>query len=294
MLASKARVQWATLLLWLSKLRARWLSLTLLTLTAAGLIVFLSLYLPSGVDWDLSYRPAALALLHLSNPYAVKEFRNAPWSLLPLVPLALLPSNIGRAIFFLVSAVAMGLAAHRLGAKPLALGAFLLSPVVMHGLLNANVDWLVLLGFSLPPQIGLFFLAIKPQEGSIVALFWLVESWRKGKLKEVVRVFWPVTVALLASFVLYGLWPLHFAPVLSEWWNASLWPLSIPVGLVLAVASLKKRSINYAMAASPCLSPYVLFHAWAGALVALAAYDAEMIAAVVGLWVLVIIRAIGV
>jgi hypothetical protein len=277
----------------LARLKSHWCLFLLLALLAGGLVVLLSLYLPPGVDWDLSYRPAALAVLQLRDPFQVPEYRNAPWALLPILPLALLPASVGRAIFFLLSVVMTGYSAQRLGAKPLALTAFLLSPVVMHGWLNANIDWMVLLGFSLPPRWGLFCLAIKPQEGSTVALFWLVEAWRTGKLREVVRVFWPVTLALLISFAIYGFWPTHFGRVLSEWWNASLWPLSIPVGLALAVTALRKRDIRYAMGAAPCLSPYVLFHAWAGALVALAELPAEMLAAVIGLWALVIIRALS-
>jgi hypothetical protein len=44
------------------------------------------------------------------------------------------------------------------------------------------------------------------------------------------------------------------------------------------------------MAASPCLSPYVLLHSWSAALVALSRQQAEMVAAVIGLWLLIIIR----
>ena len=44
------------------------------------------------------------------------------------------------------------------------------------------------------------------------------------------------------------------------------------------------------MAASPCLSPYVLLHAWSGALASLASLNAEMVAAVIGLWIMVILR----
>jgi hypothetical protein len=44
------------------------------------------------------------------------------------------------------------------------------------------------------------------------------------------------------------------------------------------------------MAASPCLSPYVLFHAWSGALASIAPLRFEMIAVVIGLWILVILR----
>lgn len=44
------------------------------------------------------------------------------------------------------------------------------------------------------------------------------------------------------------------------------------------------------MAASPCLSPYVLLHAWSGALASVVSFTPEIIAAVVGLWILVFIR----
>src|SRR5690606_38971700 len=72
-----------------------------------------------------------------------------------------------------------------------------------------NIDWLPLVGFVLPPQIGLFFILIKPQMGLAVALFWLVEAWREGGLREVIRVFGPVGAALALSLALYGLWPLR-------------------------------------------------------------------------------------
>jgi hypothetical protein len=277
----------------LARLRARWLLILLLAVGGCGLIWALSSALPPGIDWHETFRPAAVAVLHASSPYTIKGFLNPPWAILPFVPLALFPEAVGRAIVLLGSATALGVTAYRLGARPLALAAFLVSPIVMHGLLNASVDWLVLLGFILPPQIGLFFVIIKPQVGFTLVLFWLIESWRTGKLKETTRIFWPITAATLASFLVFGFWPLRFGQTLSYWWNASLWPESIPVGLVLLVAAYKQRNARYAMGAAPCLSPYVLFHSWMGALVALAAAEAEMVAAVIGLWVLVLIRALG-
>ncbi len=69
--------------------------------------------------------------------------------------------------------------------------------------------------------------------------------------------------------------------------------ISIPIGLTLAVAALYRRRIQLAMAASPLLSPYVLFHAYSGALAALATYSVEMITAVIGLWILVLIRVLN-
>jgi hypothetical protein len=269
------------------------LALALLGVTLLVFIVVASAYLPNGIDWHDTFRPAARELLALRSPYTVDGFYYPVWSLLPLALVAWLPENIGRALHLLMSLAGFGYVAYRLGAKPLALAAFLVSPPVLHCLLNSNIDWIPLLGVVLPPQAGLFLLVVKPQVGLVVGLFWLVEAWRKGRWREVLRVFWPVTVAMLATFAVFGLYPLRYAHTLSFWWNASLWPESIPVGLALLVASLRRRRMEYALAASPCLSPYVLFHSWSGALVALVASETEFLAAVAGLWVLVIVRALS-
>lgn len=276
------------------KLTRRLALLAGLALVAAILAVaVMSPYLPAGIDWHDTFRPAARELLFLRNPYKVEGFSNPIWSLLPLVPVALLPENVGRAVGVLMGLVAFGVVAYRLGAKPLALAAFLVSPPVLHCLLNANIDWMPLLGVILPPQIGLFFLVIKPQVGYLVGAFWLVEAWRRGGMREVARVFLPVTAALAVTFALWGFWPARLGRTLTYWWNASLWPMSIPVGLALLVAALRRRRMEYALAASPCLSPYVLFHSWSGALVALVSSQAEFLAAVAGLWALVIIQALN-
>jgi hypothetical protein len=150
-----------------------------------------------------------------------------------------------------------------------------------------------LLGFALPPYLGVFLIVVKPQMGFTLGLFWLVEAWRKGGIKQVSYVFGPATLCLLASFAFLGLWPLRFGRTLGFWWNASLWPTSIPVGLALMVAAFRRRRAEYALAAAPCLSPYVLFHSWSGALIALVSSEWETLAAVAGLWILVILRAVG-
>jgi hypothetical protein len=253
----------------------------------------MSIYLPPGVDWHLAFRPAARNLLAGRSPYAVDGFFNAPWALLPLLPIAVLPENIGRAILFLVSMVVYAFVAYRLGATKLSLLVFLLSPPVIHGLLNANIDWLAMLGFILPPQIGLFFLATKPQIGIGVAAYWLVDIWQQKGFRQVAVVFLPVTIAALVSFGLFGFWPLRFGKEIDLWWNASLWPASIPVGIALLVAAIRKRQIAYAMGAGPCISPYVLLHSWVGALAAIVSLQAETLAAVAGLWLLILIRALG-
>lgn len=264
-----------------------------IAVAALALTLFMSIYLPPPVDWHLFFRPAAQEVWHGRSPYSVEGFPMPLWVLLPIMPLALLPENVGGALFLLLNLTVFIYVAYRLRATAITMIIFLLSPPVLHSLLNGNVDSFVLLGFVLPPPIGLFFLSIKPQIGTGVALFWLVEAWRKGKLKEVIKFFAPVSVTWLASVLVFGTWFLNWENKVDLWWNASLWPLSIPIGLALLVAAVRLRRKEFAMAAAPCLSPYVLLHAWVGALAALMTLPAEMIAAVVGLWIIVISSLLG-
>jgi len=254
-----------------------------------------SVYLPPGRDWGGGFRRASLAMLSGGSPYESGTFFHTPWSLIPLLPFAILPERIGRGALFVVGLMAFAYTAYRLGAKPLGLVAFLVSPPVIHCLLNANIEWIPLLGFVLPPQIGLILVMTKPQTGFVVALFWIVEAWQRGGFREVLRISWPFFLTVLLSLILFGLWPLRLLGVFSFAgdFNASLWPYSIPVGLALLVASLRRHQIRYAVGASPFLAPYILFHGWSAAVVALAGATAELIAAVIGLWILVAIRALG-
>ncbi len=263
-----------------------------IALLALLAVILAALLLPPGVDWRDTYRPAALALLSGRSPYTVDTFFAAPWSLLPLLPFALLPEGLGRAALFAASVLALAFTAHRLGAKPLTLAAFLLSPPVMAGLLSADIEWLALLGFALPPQVGLFFVLVKPEIGLAVALFWLFESWRAGGLREVTRVFGPAALAFVVTLVAFGAWTLRWqnALHLNLAYNTSLFPGSLPVGAALLVAAVRTRRLELAIGASPCLSPYVLFQAWAGALIALVSTKVEMLVAVIGLWLLALAR----
>ncbi|MCI0609031.1 MAG: hypothetical protein L0Z71_08225 [Anaerolineae bacterium] len=234
--------------------------------------------------------PATLTLLSGHNPYANPLMIHAPWGMIPLIPLALLPESVGRVMLVFCGLASYAYVAYKLGAKPIAIVFLLFSPPVLHVLLNGNLDWLAALGFIAPPQIGLFFISIKPQMGIAVAPFWLIQAWREGGWKQTIKTFAPFAIALLLSFLIFGLWPFGTYRTADYWWNASLWPMSIPVGLALFVASIRKQKIEYARAASPCLSPYVLFHSWVGVILAIVSSTPETIAAVIGLWILVAIR----
>ena len=264
--------------------------------TIAGisvLIIFsfiIAPFVPSGIDWSTVFRPAAREMLYLRSPFNVPGFFNAPWTVIALIPFALFPEQVGRVLLIFVGLIAYAYIAYRLGGSKWAIVAIMLSPPVMHNMLNGNIDWLVLLGLVMPPQVGLLFIVIKPQIGVAVVIFWLVESWRIGGYRQTIKVFWPVVCATILSLLLYGLWPLRARVEVDLWWNASLWPVSLPVGLALLVTSLRKRDISYAIGASPCFAPYILFHSWVTALFAIVSSTPETIAAVVGLWLLIAIR----
>jgi hypothetical protein len=267
------------------------------SLVAIAFVIAVSLVkLPGGVDWYESIRPATETLLSLGSPYSSERGINisatAPWGLLLLSPLLAFSPDAGRSLFLVVSLVGFVIALRRMKASAAALVFFLLSPPVLHSLLNANIDWLPILGFTLRPCYGIFLVSLKPQMGSCVIVFWIIQVWSRGGLKAVLREFSPFAAALLLSAVIYGPWFLEAARIAdySQTWNASLWPMSIPVGLLLLTDALRRSRVKSAYAAAPCLSPYVLFHAWSGALSALADNALYMFVTVVGLWILVVSR----
>jgi hypothetical protein len=254
---------------------------------ACGLLLILA-YLPTrygwfGVDHSLFFRPAALELASGHSPYTVTGFYSAPWVLLPYLLALLLPERLASFALMLLSLCAFGFAALRLGAKPLAFALFVFSPHILRTAMHGNTDWMVALGFVLPPQIGLFLVLAKPQIGAAIAAFWLCEAARAG-WREVLRVFGPVMLALLFSFVLFGLWPLAGAQAITMPYNTAAWPYAVPVGLGLLAHAIRVRKPNLAILAGPLLTPYEAVFSWAVGLLGLLPGQVEFIAGVVGLW----------
>lgn len=247
-----------------------------------------------GIDWRETFYPASRALLEGESPYSIPTFRNVPWTAVLLLPFTVFSEQVGGVLFFIASAGIYAWTAYRLQASRIALIVFLLSPPVVYGLRMLNVDIFVLLGFALPAPIGLFFVLIKPQMGSVMALFWLVEAWRQGGVKQAVKTFAPVTIVLLLSFFIFGNWLQgRQVDLLDSFWNASLWPWAIPIGVVLTALSLRDLRADLAMSASPFLSPYLAYHSWASVLVGLLRRDFELVLAVAAMWLVAVIRALG-
>ncbi len=242
-----------------------------------------------GADWKFTFRPALLTLVSGKNPYSVDQFFIAPWGIIPFIPLIWLPDGLAMAILRVGGLICYAIVAIRLGARPLGTAFILLSPQILHNLINGNIDWLCLLGFVLPPQIGLFFVLIKPQIGVCLAIFWAVDAIKQ---KKIIRTFAPFLIVFLVSLGVFGLWPLRFSTVQAAY-NASAWPISLPFGIVLLYVALKQNHIRIAQAISPLLSPHVMFHSWSTWLFAIAQHTTELIIAVFSSWLVFAISAIG-
>ena len=157
-------------------------------------------------DWLGCFKPATLQFLAGLNPYVTGAcFYNAPWILIPFIPLAFLPDYLSTFLIWIIAILSVIIVSKKLGANQLTTAILLLSPALGYELFVTNLNWLIAVGLILPPQFGLFFLLAKPQLGIIVALFWLVESWRKKGIRRVIKIFAPVAIAFLVSFLIYGL-----------------------------------------------------------------------------------------
>lgn len=220
-------------------------------------------------DWSYTLRPAALALLSGQSPYTVATYVSPPWILLPLIPIAILPAQLGQVVVFWLTLATYATLARANGARPWSVVALLISYPVVYSLAYCQNDWLVLLGLVLPPWLGLLLLMAKPQIGIGVAFFLGYQAWSTGGLRKLVLLFLPLTILVLIAFALFG--PALFTrpSTVNSLANTSLWPRAIPIGLVLLVAALRRKSKFRSLVASPFLSPYVPIHSWAAVIIGL-------------------------
>lgn len=239
-----------------------------------------------GYDYALYLKPAALALLRGGSPYGAGFFGPA-WALIFLAPLVALPDAWAIGILTGANAALMLAVARRLGAGWLALLLIVASPPFVMSLITGNLDGLALLGVILPPPVGLFFLAVKPQLGLGLGLLWLVEAYRAGGVRQTAVTFGPVTLALAATLPIFGLWPLHAAQLGDSVHSANFWPWLMPAGLAALAHAIRTHKPDWALSCAPVLSPYASYAAWVAPLLGLARHTWELAAAVAGLWLAV-------
>lgn len=243
-------------------------------------------------DWQFVFVPAFRLWLGGLDPYTAVFF-NPPWLLPILAPFALL-GDIGRILSLLSAIAAFGYTAYRLGGKPFAVAAFIVSPFVFDSLAWGNVEWLAILGAVVNPAVGLMLLAIKPQMTLAVMLYILVETYRAYGWRRVAVLCAPLALITAGSFVLFGLWPLHLPSYLNNGgsaMNLSLFPWSVPVGVYLFAMSLRYRRIHYAIAASPMFFPVVTPQVWLVVFLALAGDAPALITSTLAYWGVIVLQA---
>jgi hypothetical protein len=155
--------------------------------------------------------------------------------------------------------------------------AFLLSPTDIGALLVNNIDPIVISGMLFPPVWGLFFLAMKPQIGLGVIIYYLVQTWRKDGFWGTVRVFAPVTIVFFASLILFPVWIEHVRSLPNNVFNRSTFPYLIPVGLFLLWLAFRKKNPYFALASSLFFSPYQTLYSYIAVQIGLMHPDVEKV-----------------
>jgi hypothetical protein len=242
-----------------------------------------------GMDWHF-FREAFFELIAFRSPFNVQGYFNPPWVLPILAPLLILPERLGSSIVSALSLIGIAFLCYKQGAKPLVILAILFSPAVILEARCANITWLVALGLLLPPKWGLLIVLIKPQVGVGIAIYWIIEAWRNGRLRAVINLIAPTTAAFLISILLFGLWPLNFRNAIATPWNFSHWEIFLPIGLMLLITALRNRKPQLAIVCSPMLSPYISLHAWLISLIGLSSDILFTLIAVIGLWIIFLIK----
>jgi hypothetical protein len=241
-------------------------------------------------DWDDCLRPGAQLLISGRNPHTLENCNWMTWTLLPFIPIAFLPENIGRALLSSVAIVTFYLVSRKMGASPLVAILMVVNPFYyIHTIRDPNVDWLVAIGYILPPQIGLIFCLTKPQLSIGMVLFWLIEAYRLGGFRRVLITFLPVTLFFGLTIIIYGPYFIAFKQLLNHpVWNLSFWPYSLLVGFPLLTRSLFKRDKGYAILSGPFFSPYVGNYSWPIALLGLLPRR-QVFAAVITIFIYVVV-----
>jgi hypothetical protein len=217
-------------------------------------------------DWDV-FREACLALLSGNNPYLIGHgeirFYNPAWTLIPLLPLAVLPAKIGLLFNAITSMAVLVGVTRRLRMSIWEFFLLAISPMHLQMMLYGNIEWVPLLGILLPPPLAMVFFATKPQAAIGLILLTISNQWMKERWKGLI-------LTLAPTVVLFGLstwlWGIPYLPGINNPGQRSLFPYSLVVGLPALILALKKNDTKLAAFVGPFVSPYITFHGYLPAL----------------------------
>jgi hypothetical protein len=209
-------------------------------------------------DWSLSFAPAALYWLTGQNPYTTPlPFASPPWSLFVLSPLVWIPAEFAM----LLPALALLYCAYRVR-KPWLIPIVGLSFPFIAATAYANIDWMVMVGVVAGGRIGMILNTVKPQAGAFanVALLSQEPTWR-GRF----TLLMPLLILALVTIPLYGAWLGGMTTISTDTGtvrNFSLFPYSIPLGVIGLYLAWTRQSVLWGVIASLCLAPYFYIHSF--------------------------------
>lgn len=230
------------------------------------------------LDWKQTYR---LAALNLQNPYKFSldptstsdTVFSPPWIFVLLYPFAILPHPIGAGLLMLVSVILLG--AYTKSPKKAVLAAI---AAPLPGMVTlGQFDGILLLGLMIPAGFGIPILLAKPQDAFLTIL---------PRLNRKSILF--TGAVIVASVLIWGPWWNNIigqTPYYHK--NVSLFPYTIPLGLIIGYVGYKRKKDGLLALASLCMAPYFMMHS---ALLAVAALIKESedwrvwAAVVIGSW----------
>jgi hypothetical protein len=191
---------------------------------------------PPGADYYYVFRPTVEAFLRGDSRLYDElshGFYNTPWTIFPLIPIALLPLRYGQALLLIPQILALLFVIDLFLEKneaPLNLLIVGLALVNIHtfGLVaSGNIDGFLVLGLGLgwiaakkeKPWLlglGLWLLSMKPINVLFVifVLFKMVWDW---PVRDKIIAVLPLVVTVAVSFPIFGLsWPLRYVQAMAE------------------------------------------------------------------------------
>ena len=171
------------------------------------------------------------------------------------MPIQILPEIVAAQVYMVISFFGMLVAIARLRIPLLFIPIIvILTPLVWFNITFANIEWLIILGATLPPSIGIWLIILKPQMGVGILLMWAIQYRAK------VSLFVPVVIVLIINFAVFGL-P---RPIPLGNWSYDVFPWGVVVGVMMVSLAVQENDKGMALAAGLAFSPYIGITSWVG------------------------------